>query len=255
MTGRLQDKVVIITGAAQGIGLATAQKCGQEGAKIVLSDANAEKLQEAARQLQQNGYDVHAVVCNITDEEHIANLYQEAVATYGYLSTVVNNAGIFVNNTAETFEATMYEKISDINIKGVMLSTKYAIPYLKRQAGSSIVNLASISGMIGTKNHNLYIMTKHAVVGITRSTAVELGQHGIRVNAVCPGLTDTKMADQLIEGDGGGQAIRQAYENAYLLGRLGKPEEVANTIAFLASDEASFITGALIPVDGGYTAT
>jgi len=255
MVGRLQDKVVVITGAAQGIGFATARKCGQEGAKVVISDFNVEKLQEASRQLQQDGFDVHAVVCNITDEEHIAKLYEEAIKKYGYITTVVNNAGIFVNNTAETFDVITFEKIANINIKGVMLSTKHAIPYLKGQEGSSIINLASISGMIGTKNHNLYIMTKHAVVGITRSTAVELGQYGIRVNAVCPGLTDTNMAEQLIEGDGGGQSIRQAYENAYLLGRLGRPEEIANTISFLASNEASFITGALIPVDGGYTAT
>ncbi|MEK3935671.1 SDR family NAD(P)-dependent oxidoreductase [Sporosarcina sp. FSL W7-1349] len=252
---RLQNKVVVITGAAQGIGKFAALKCGKEGAKLVISDANEEKLKLTKQELEESDIEVEAVVCDVTSEQEIASLYEKAIERFGGITTVVNNAGIFLNNTVETMQVDDFEKISNVNIKSVMLSTKYAAPYLKKTEGASIVNLASISGLIGTKNHNLYIMTKHAVVGITRSSAVELAEFGVRVNAVCPGLTDTNMAQQLIDGDGGGEEIRNLYENAYPLGRLGKPEEIANTIAFLASDEASFISGAMIPVDGGYTAT
>lgn len=252
---KLQNKVVVITGAAQGIGKATALKCGQEGARIVISDANEEKLALAKQELENNGVDVRAVVCDVTNEQDVESLYETAIGEFGEITTVVNNAGIFLNNRIDNVEVADFDKIANVNIKSVLLNTKHAAPYLKVRSGASIINLASISGLIGTKNHNLYIMTKHAVVGITRSSAVELAEHGIRVNAVCPGLTDTNMAQQLIDGDGGGSEIRNQYEAAYPLGRLAKPEEIANTIAFLASDEASFISGAMIPVDGGYTAT
>lgn len=116
------------------------------------------------------------------------------------------------------------------------------------------MNVASIVGLIGTKNRNLYVTSKHALVGVTKNTAVELAHEGIRVNAVCPGLTETDMSDKLISGDGGGVVAREKLESAYPMGRLGLPEEIANAIYFLASDDASFITGAILPVDGGYTA-
>ncbi|MDQ0176614.1 SDR family NAD(P)-dependent oxidoreductase [Bacillus chungangensis] len=251
---RLTEKVVVITGAAQGIGKATAIKCGQEGAKVVLSDYDEVMLIQTEQELKKSGMNVKAMKCDVTKEEDIARLFKEAAEHYGKIDVLVNNAGIFMNNKAEDVKADDFDKMSRVNIKGTMMCIKHAIPFLKQQPGSNIVNLASISGLIGTATHNLYIMTKHAMVGITRSSAVELSEYGIRVNAVCPGLIETKMADQLIDGDGGTEEVRKQYESAYLLGRLGKAEEVANAIAFVASDEASFITGAMIPVDGGYTA-
>lgn len=247
-------KVIVITGAFKGIGFATATKFLQNGHQVVLIDKNADYESIVQEKLCKYHNQFLTIVCDITNEQAVKEAINAVISQWGKITTIINNAGIFINNKAENVTEENFNKVMDINVWGSLLVSKHAIPYLRQSKGSSIVNVSSIVGLIGTKNRNLYVTSKHALIGVTKNTAVELAHEGIRVNAVCPGLTETDICDQLIAGDGGGSAVREKLENAYPMGRLGLPEEIANAIYFLASDEASFITGAILPVDGGYTA-
>lgn len=248
------QKIVIITGAFKGIGFATAKVFLQNGHKVILADNDIDMIDAINTQLVPFRENYVTVLCDITNENSIAEMINISIKKFGSITTVVNNAGIFLNNLAEDIKQDDFYKIMNVNVLGMLLVTKYAIPFLREVDGASIVNLSSIVGLIGTKNRNLYVTLKHAVVGMTRNTAVELAREKIRVNAVCPGITETHIAEQLIKGDGGGKAVRKKLEDAYPMGRLAQPSEVAEAIYFLASDKASFITGVLLPVDGGYTA-
>lgn len=247
-------KVMIITGGFKGIGFATAQKCLKAGHKAILVDKDQSYEATVHQNLSEFKSHFITIVCDVTNESSVEKMVEQAYQTFGKITTVINNAGIFVNNRTDNVTKETFDKVMDINVWGSLLVSKYAIPYLRQAQGASIVNVSSITGLIGTKNRNLYVTSKHALVGVTRNSAIELAVDGIRVNAVCPGLTETDMSEKLIEGDGGGKEARDKLEQAYPLGRLGLPEEIANAIYFLASDDASFITGAILPVDGGYIA-
>lgn len=257
---RLDGKIVVVTGSAQGIGKEAAVKCAQEGAGVVISTRSrttngviVDKGKKVAEEINNMGFKAISIPCDVTKEEEVKALFATAKEKFGKIDVLVNNAGVFFANMAENMDQKDYYRVTDINILGVLLCTKHAIPYLKETKNSCIVNLSSVAGLTGSANANIYITSKHAVVGITRSTMAELAPLGIRVNAVCPGLIDTPMGDQVCTDFGGteAEAVRKSFEAAHPLGRLGTPQEVANLIAFLASDEASFITGAIIPIDGG----
>jgi len=254
----LEEKVVVVTGSAKGIGKAVALKCARGGAQVVVSnkrDYNGEDLgREVVEEINSQGFNSLSIPCDVALEEEVKNLFSQTKKKLGKIDALVNNAGLFTTNMAENMEEEEYYRITQVNILGVMLCTRHAIPYLKESKNASIINISSVAGLRGTPNANIYTTTKHAVIGITRSTMAEMAPHGIRVNAVCPGLIETPMGDQVIKEFGGTPQVRQNFEASHPLGRLGKPEEVANLVSFLASDEASFITGAIIPIDGGMSA-
>ncbi|MBV1889541.1 MAG: SDR family oxidoreductase [Gammaproteobacteria bacterium] len=248
MPNRLSNKVAIITGAANGIGRTAAQLFAAEGAKVVLSDIDTGGA-EVAKQLQQQGFDVVWQPCNIGNETEVAELIEVTLNQYGQLDILYNNAGSEAGD-GNLVELTTddWERLTNNNAKGVFLMCKYAVPALLASGGGAIVSTASIAGLIGGSVLHLYSANKAAIISLTRSVAATYGRQGIRANTICPGFVHTEMVARLGEG-----AIK-AGEKMSLLGRGAQPIEIAQTALFLASDEASFITGVHLPVDGGVTA-
>ncbi|MBL4622574.1 MAG: SDR family oxidoreductase [Immundisolibacteraceae bacterium] len=248
MPNRLSNKVAIITGAANGIGRAAAELFATEGAKVVLSDIDNHGA-EVAKQLQQQGLDVLWQPCDISNETEIIELIETTLGHYGQLDILYNNAGSeagdgnLVNLTTDD-----WERLTNNNAKGVFLMCKHAVPALLASGGGAIVSTASIAGLIGGPVLHLYSANKAAIISLTRSVAATYGRQGIRANTICPGFVHTEMVARLGEG-----AIK-AGEKMSLLGRGAQAIEIAQTALFLASDEASFITGVHLPVDGGVTA-
>jgi NAD(P)-dependent dehydrogenase (short-subunit alcohol dehydrogenase family) len=251
--GRMEGKSVLVTGAAFGIGRATAEKFADEGAKLVIQDIQAEPLHAFAEQLKGTGATVTAVVGDVAQVEDCRVMVQAAVDTYGRLDVAIANAGIIplgdiVESTVEDWDHVM-----SIDGRGMFLTCKYAIEAMLKTGGGSIVCLSSISGMEGQKRQSTYGPAKFVATGLTKHLGVEWADKGIRVNAVAPGTINTERVQRLPEEPGGPEYLA-AIEKAHPMGRIGDPAEVANAILFLASDEASFITGVILPVDGGYLA-
>jgi NAD(P)-dependent dehydrogenase (short-subunit alcohol dehydrogenase family) len=245
-------RVAVVTGAGSGLGLATAQAFAESGAAVVLADSNEQPLRTAAAELTSAGHQALAVGCDVSDEEQVAALVERTVDTFGRLDIAFNNAGIeqvpnpFLKQDEETFD-----RVVDINAKGVWLSMKYEIPAMLKTGGGSIVNTASVFGVIGIPGNEIYIASKHAVIGLTKSAAVEFGKQGIRVNAILPGVVDTDMY-QRFAGDK--PEFRAQMSAMHPIGRIGKPEDMAEAAIWLSSSKASFVTGHSLMVDGGYTA-
>jgi len=258
MTARLPDKVALITGAASGIGRCTAQIFAREGAKLVLADTNLVAAESLASELITTGASAIAVQCNVCDRAEIESAVACAVDHFGRLDVLVNSAGISGRHVPEgaDFEQA-WQLIMDVNVRGTLLASHAAVQAMAKQGTGAIVNLASIMSYVvhpagyGLSNgFNAYSQSKGAVVQMTRDLAVNSGYPGIRVNAVCPGFIETPLTTAIWNNPN----LRSAMEARHPIGRLGKPEEIASVIAFLASDEASFVTGATWLVDGGYTA-
>ncbi len=248
MTKRLSGKVALITGAANGIGRVAAELFATEGAKVVLSDIDAGG-EAIARQMQSDGLDVFWQPCNIANEAQVKQLIEATLNHYGQLDILYNNAGSEAGDgNLVDLTTDDWQRLADSNAKGVFLMCKHAVPALLASGGGAIVSTASIAGLIGGPVLHLYSANKAAIISLTRSVAATYGRQGIRANTICPGFVHTDMVARLGEG-----AIR-AGEKMSLLGRGAQPLEIANTALFLASDEASFITGVHLPVDGGVTA-
>lgn len=252
---RLAGKVAIISGAASGMGAATARCFAREGAKVVIADQlEAEGLKVAADINAANAPGGEAVFMrlDVTDEANWAQLVAETVRRFGKLDIMVNNAGISGSAVADMLDTDAWDKLMAVNGRGVFLGTKHAVQAMKQSGGGSIVNLSSISGNTGqTMTHMGYNASKGAVRTLTKSTAVQFGKDGIRANSVHPGL----MPPMRTSGATADPAVRAKMLQAVPLRRAGEVDEVANAILFLASDEASYITGAELYVDGGYLAT
>jgi NAD(P)-dependent dehydrogenase (short-subunit alcohol dehydrogenase family) len=251
MAGLLEGKIALVTGAASGIGRATSLVMAREGARVVVSDINAEGGEEtlsAIKDLGGQGIFIHA---DVSKAEDVQALVAGAVETYGRLDCAYNNAGIegFMEGRLHEYPEDIWDRLIDINLKGVWLCLKYEIPRMLEQGGGAIVNTASAAGLVGSRRLSAYVASKHAVVGLTKAAALEYARDGIRVNAVCPGIIDTPMVQRLIAG-------RQTddEEPQHPVGRLGAPEEIAESVAWLCSDAASLVTGAAMAVDGGFTA-
>lgn len=255
MTG-FSGKTVLVTGSGAGIGRATALKFAAEGANIVVSDIHVPSGEETVALIHKAGGTAmfqHADVSKSTD---VAALLSGAVDQYGGLDCAVNNAGIEgrIAPLADQAEDN-YDAIMRINAKGTYLCLQAEIRHMLKAGGGTIVNLASIAGLIGFPGLSPYVASKHAVIGMTRNAALEYGKAGIRVNAICPGGIDTRMLDSLAEqATEGAQSSHQMMDPLHPLGRIGTPEEVANLIVWLSSSEASYMLGAIVPVDGGYVA-
>jgi NAD(P)-dependent dehydrogenase (short-subunit alcohol dehydrogenase family) len=253
MAGRLQDKVALITGAGSGIGLATARAFVAAGARVVVSDRDVEAGERAARGIEDSGGSATFVPCDVTDPAQVEALVKKTVEVYGRLDCAHNNAGIASRGgrgrTADVAEAD-WDAVIAVNLKGVWLCMKYELPQMLAQGGGAIVNTASIAGMIGIPGASAYVASKHGVAGLTRTAALEYSGAGVRINAVCPGYIDTPLISGLVADPG----RRGAIEGRHPIGRLGTPEEVAGAVVWLCSDAASFVTGSLLTVDGGYVA-
>lgn len=247
--GSFSGKTILITGATSGIGRSTALELARRGANIVLTGRRAPEGEQAAREIQALGVKAAFVRGDVTDEAHIRQAVDTALKITGTLDGAFNNAGLELGNQP-TIEATVdqYRKVFDVNVLGVLLSMKHQLRAMK--PGAAIVNNASVAGSIGMPGVGIYIASKHAVLGLTKTAALEVAKSGIRVNAVSPAAIETPMFDRFT---GGSTEAVQWMQALHPVGRIGKPEEIAKTVAFLLSEDAGFITGQDLKVDGGLT--
>jgi NAD(P)-dependent dehydrogenase (short-subunit alcohol dehydrogenase family) len=252
-SARLLGKSAVVTGAAAGIGRATAELFAREGARLVLADINTDGLSALRDSLGDVTGDVTVVTADVSKQEDVRRMIDVAVERYGRLDIAVANAGIIP--LASVVEATLddWDEVMAIDGRGMFLTCKYAIEQMMTSGGGSIVCLSSISGVAGQPRQSTYGPAKFIASGLTKHLAVEWAGRGIRVNAVAPGTINTERVQRLPDEPGGTEYL-EAVKAAHPMGRLGEPSEVAKAILFLASDEASFITGAILPVDGGFLA-
>lgn len=256
MAGRLEGRVAIVTGAAGGIGRATALRLAEEGARVAATDLKDAPIEETADAIEQAGGEVLTAGHDVRAGADWVRVVAEVSARFGGVDLLVNNAGIEgqVSGIEESPED-VFDQVLAVNVKGVFLGMKAVIPEMRKRGGGAIVNVASVAGVVGDATLAPYVASKHAVIGLTKSAASGHGGDGIRVNAVGPAPIETRMMRSLEAGFGPGSedAVKAMLEARIPLGRYGTPEEVANVIAFLCSDEAAFVTGSFYTVDGGMT--
>ncbi|KAB7898726.1 glucose 1-dehydrogenase [Rouxiella sp. S1S-2] len=245
---RFKDKVVVVTGAGSGMGAATAQRFAAEGATVVLVGRTEIKLAKIANTLETTNYYIH--VADISNPEEVERLAKVVLDKFGHVDVLVNNAGVVVQGQVNEASIEDWKKIFDIDVSGVFYATRFFIDALKKSKGN-IVNVSSVSGLGGDWGMSFYNAAKGAVTNFTRSLAMDHGADGVRVNAVCPSLTLTDMAGDIKEN----KVLLAKFAERIPLGRGAEPEEIASVIAFLASDDARFVTGVNLPVDGGLSAS
>lgn len=246
-----QDKVAIVTGASAGIGRATAMAFAEQGASVVVADINQELGAATAADINAKGGNAIFMLCDVTKEADVIALVDGTIETYGKLDIAFNNAGIEIEQSKlADGEERVFDSIMDVNVKGVWRCMKYQIPAMLKNGGGSIVNTASVAGLGAAPKMAIYSASKHAVIGLTKSAAVEYGKKGIRVNAVCPAVIDTEMFRRAAEAD---PRKAEYVAGMHPVGRIGKVEEIAEAVMYLCSSNSGFTTGIALPVDGGHT--
>lgn len=247
-----ENKVALVSGAASGLGLATAKAFAIAGASVVLADWNEKAVQTAAKDLADKGHKTLAVPCDVSDDAQVDAMVKQTVAAFGRLDAAYNNAGI-QNVLAETADSPRddYDRVMAINLRGVWSCMKFELQQMRKQGSGAIVNCSSLGGLIGGSQRGTYHAAKHGVIGFTKSAALEYAARGIRVNAVCPGMIQTPMSDKMI-AEGQGPELDRMLKTFVPMKRLGRPEEIADAVLWLSSDAASYVTGQSISVDGGF---
>lgn len=247
-----ENKVALITGAASGLGLATARAFAESGASVVLADWNEKEVEVAARELADQGHKTLAVRCDVSDDAQIEAMVKQTVAIFGSLDAAFNNAGV-QNVLAETADSPRddYDRVMAINLRGVWCCMKFELQQMRAQGSGAIVNCSSLGGLIGGAQRGTYHAAKHGVIGFTKSAALEYASRGIRVNDVCPGMIQTPMFDRMI-AEGQGEELNSMLNTFVPMRRMGRPEEIADAVLWLCSSAASYVTGQSISVDGGY---
>lgn len=242
---RLKDKVSIITGAARGIGLATALKFAREGSRVVLCDMGAAAVEAAAAEVRVAGGAALAFVVDVTDRPAIDRMVAEVMRQWGRVDVLVNNAGIVMDAQLRKMSDAAFDKVIDVNLKGTYNCARAVVEIMVEQGTGVILNASSVVGLYGNFGQTNYAASKFGVIGMAKTWARELGRKGVRANAVCPGFVETPIIDTVPD------KVLEAMRERVPLGRLARPEEIANVYAFLASDEASYVNGAVIEVGGG----
>lgn len=247
-----EGKVALVTGAASGLGLATAQAFAEACAAVVLADWNEKEVQGAAEDLAKKGYKTLAVKCDVSDDAQVEAMVSQTVAEFGRLDAAYNNAGI-QNVLAETADSPRddYDRVMGVNLRGVWSCMKFELQVMRKQGSGAIVNCSSLGGLIGGSQRGTYHAAKHRVIGFTKSAALEYATQGIRVNDVCPGMIQTPMSDKMI-AEGQGSQLEKMLRTFVPMKRLGRAQEIADTVLWLCSDRSSYVTGQSISVDGGY---
>ncbi|MGA3182658.1 MAG: glucose 1-dehydrogenase [Verrucomicrobiota bacterium] len=245
-----ENKVALVTGAGSGLGLATAKAFAESGAAVVLADWNEKSVRSAAEELTAKGHKAFAMGCDVSDDTQVEAMVAKTVATFGRLDAAYNNAGI-QNVLEEAADQTRedFDRVTGVNLRGVWSCMKFELQQMRKEGSGAIVNCSSIGGLVGGAERGIYHAAKHGVLGLTKSAALEYAAKGIRINAVCPGLIWTPMADQMV-ASGQGEALN-AMTKSIPMGRHGRAEEIADAVLWLCSQQASYVTGQSISVDGG----
>ncbi len=248
---RFDGQVALITGAAKGMGLAAARAFAKSGAAVAMADMDAEAVGKEAQALVKAGGKALAVTCDVADEAQVRDMVAAAIRAFGRLDAAFNNAGIQspVTDTAE-LESAEFDRVISVNLRSVWLCMKYELLEMRKQGSGAIVNNSSLGGLVGLPGRAAYHAAKHGVLGLTKSAALEYGAKGIRINAVCPGTIDTPMVQAMFDS---GNLTREFVAQTQPIGRIGRAEEVADTVLWLCSPAASLLIGQPIAVDGGYT--
>jgi NAD(P)-dependent dehydrogenase (short-subunit alcohol dehydrogenase family) len=248
----MKGQVALVTGAASGLGLATARAFAIAGASVVLADWNETEVNAAADKLAAEGYKNLAIKCDVSDDKQVEDMINKTVAVFGRLDAAYNNAGV-QNELTGAADQTRddFDRVTGVNFRGVWSCMKFELQQMRKQGNGAIVNCSSIGGILGGAKRGTYHGAKHGVIGLTKSAALEYAAQGIRINTVCPGLFQTSMSDQMIAA--GQAAALDAMLEQVPIGRLGRPDEIANAVLWLCSDAASMVVGHTLVVDGGYS--
>jgi NAD(P)-dependent dehydrogenase (short-subunit alcohol dehydrogenase family) len=251
MGGRFAGRGILVTGSGSGIGRAAALLFAEEGGRIVVVDQEENEAQATAKSIRENGGEALAIGADVSREADCRGMVERALAAYGRLDVAFNNAGVGASGFAVADEEEVtFSRLIDVNLKGIFLAMKYEIPAMVGAGGGAIVNTASVAGLVGERGIGAYSASKHGVVGLTRTAALDYIGQGVRINAVCPGATRTRMLANWFQDP----KVEAFILSRHPIGRIAEPEEIARAVLFLASDDASFIVGQALAVDGGLTA-
>ena len=255
MNSRLKDKIAIVTGAGSGIGRAIALAMVREGARVVLVGRRNDRVEAVAREVPREGQgSAMALAADVSKRDSIERVLQETAKAFGGINVLVNNAGILHPGTAEQITEAQWDETFNINVRGLWLLSRAVLPHLRKAGGGSIINVASVLGINGVRNRAAYAASKGAVVLLTKCMAIDHGHENIRVNAICPSFVETDLTAAVLSKAADPDAMRRERIGVHPMGRLGQPEDMAGLAVYLASDESSWVTGAVFPVDGGYLA-
>ena len=251
---RLAGKVALITGGGTGIGRAIALAFAREGAKVAVAGRRREKLDETLQQLEKQGAAGLAIACDVAKGKDAERAVRETAKIFGKMNVLVNNAGVLHVSKIEAMSEDEWDRVMTINLKGPFLMCRAALPEFRKAGGGAIVNVGSVLGLIGMKDRAAYCASKGGVTLLTKAVALDHADENVRANCICPSIVETELVAGLFAGSDGGKAMRKARIEQIPLGRMGKPEDVAEMAVFLASEESSWLTGAAVPLDGGLSA-
>lgn len=253
MSHKLTGKTALITGAGRGIGEAIAKTFARQGANVVVLDVEREQAEEVTEAIHKEGGTAMSIAADVSKENEMRQAFENILSRFGTLDVLVNNAAVQIIGPLHEFTEEQFDQVVDVNMKGVFIGCKLALPIMMKQSSGVILSVSSVLGVVGDHDMAIYGATKGAVIALTKSLAVSYGSYGIRVNCVCPGDVNTPMVQHYFDSQPVPAEAREQVSRHYPLKRIAEPEEVANTLVFLASEEASFISGGSIFVDGGLT--